>query len=127
MRANERFSGRGHARHLCKQCARLEKRELAYRQALRNLERMVTWEGIIPHKKHRQFRKYLVHEDQRIRAFACELEAADAVERAELRLQRDLDEIGLLGPNGSWESYEEPGPRGDGDLWQDAVWPDTAG
>jgi hypothetical protein len=34
MRPNERFSGRGHARHLCKECAKLGQEELAYRQAV---------------------------------------------------------------------------------------------
>ena len=42
MRANEKFSGRGHAQHVCKDCARLGKEELAYRQAIRNMERLVT-------------------------------------------------------------------------------------
>ena len=78
MRANEKFSGKGHARHLCKECARLGQEELAYRQAVRNLERLVTWEGIIPRKKRVQFRKYLEHEDERVRAYAREIEAADA-------------------------------------------------
>ncbi len=93
MRANEKFSGKGHARHLCKECARLGQEELAYRQAVRNLERLVTWEGIIPRKKRVQFRKYLEHEDERVRAYAREIEAGDALERAELRLQQDLDDL----------------------------------
>jgi hypothetical protein len=93
MRANEKFSGKGHARHLCKECARLGKEELAYRQAVHNLERLVTWEGIIPRKKREQFRKYLTHENERVRAYARELEVADALERAELRLQQDLDDF----------------------------------
>ena len=70
MRANEKFSGKGHARHLCKKCARLGKDELAYRQAIRNLERLVTWEGVIPRKKRHQFRKYLEHDNERVRACA---------------------------------------------------------
>ena len=44
-RPNEKFSGRGHARHVCRECAKLGAEELAYRQALRNLERCMTWEG----------------------------------------------------------------------------------
>lgn len=100
MRPNEKFSGRGHARHLCKDCARLGKEELAYRQAIRNLERLVTWEGIIPRKKRQQFRKYLEHEDDRVRAYAHELEATDAQTCAEQRCQEDLDEL-------SRESAEE--------------------
>ena len=93
MRANERFSGRGHARHLCKECARLGKDELAYRQAIRNLERLVTWEGIISRKTRKQFHKYLEHENERVRNYAQELAAADAVARAEQRVQRDVDEL----------------------------------
>ena len=93
MRANEKFSGKGHARHLCKECARLGKDELAYRQAIRNLERLVTWEGIIPRKKRHQFRKYLEHDNERVRARMHEIEAADAPERAEQRHYNDLDEL----------------------------------
>ncbi len=36
-RANERFSGRGHARHICRDCQRLPAAELANLQALRDL------------------------------------------------------------------------------------------
>jgi hypothetical protein len=102
MRANEKFSGRGHARHLCKDCARLGKEELAYRQAIRNLERLVTWEGLIPRKKQEQFRKYLEHENERVRAYAREIEAADARAREEQRLHRDADEL-----LGGWEAEED--------------------
>ena len=93
MRANEKFSGRGHARHLCKDCARLGKEELAYRQAVRNLERLVTWEGHIPRRNREQFRKYLNHKDERIRAHACQIEIAGAWAVAERRLDRDLEEL----------------------------------
>jgi hypothetical protein len=93
MRANEKFSGKGHARHLCKECARLGKEELAYRQAVRNLERLVTWEGIVPRKKRERFRKYLEHEDERVRAYARQIEVADALERAEQRFRQDLDDL----------------------------------
>jgi len=54
-RANERFSGRGHARHLCRDSSELGADELACRQALRNLERCMTWEGIIPRKRRKSF------------------------------------------------------------------------
>lgn len=107
MRANEKFSGSGHARHLCKDCARLGKEELAYRQAIRNLERLVTWEGYIPRKKRVQFRKYLEHEDERVRAYARQLEAADALAREEQRLHQDLDE--LLGGLEAEEDVVLPG------------------
>lgn len=91
IRANERFSGRGHARHLCKECARLGKDELTYRQAVRDLERLLACGSIIPRKKREQFRRYLHHTNERVRAYARRIEAADALERAERRLHHDLD------------------------------------
>jgi len=106
MRPNEKFSGRNHARHLCKDCARLGKDELAYRQAIRNLERLATWEGIIPRKKRQQFQKFLEHEDERVRAYAQQLEAEDALERAELQHLRDLDDLTLERP--AEESMDAP-------------------
>ena len=95
MRPNEKFSGQGHARHLCKECTRLGKEELAYRQAIRNLERLVTWEGYIPRKRRAQFQKYLEHEDERIHAYAREIESTDAQVRAEERFMQ-----GELGSSG---------------------------
>ncbi len=93
MRANEKFSGKGHARHLCKDCARLGKEELAYRQTVRNLERLLTWSGHIRRRNREQFHKYLNHEDERIRAYARQIEAAEAWAVAERRLDQDLEEF----------------------------------
>ena len=91
-RANERFSGRGHARHLCRDCSKLGADELAYRQALRNLERCMTWEGIIPRKRRKSFEQFLDHKDPRIRARAEEMLKEDRAERAYQRSKRELDE-----------------------------------
>ena len=93
MRANEKFSGRGHAQHLCKDCARLGKEELAYRQTVRNLERLLTWDGRIPRRNREQFRKYLNHKDERVRAYACQIETANAWPVAERRLDRDVEDL----------------------------------
>jgi hypothetical protein len=93
MRANEEFSGRGHARHLCKDCARLGKEELAYRQTVRDLERLLTRDGRVPREKREQFKKYLNHKNERVRAFATEIEAAGAWARAERRLDRELEDF----------------------------------
>jgi hypothetical protein len=92
-RANEKFSGRGHAEHLCKDCARLGKEELAYRQAISNLERLLTWNGRIPRRNREQFRKYLHHKDERVRAYACRIETAGAWAVAERRLDRDVEDL----------------------------------
>ena len=91
-RPNEKFSGRGHARHLCRDCSKLGAEELAYRQALRNLERCVTWEGVIPRKRRKSFEQFLVHEDARIRTCAEEMLEDDRAERAYQRSMHELDE-----------------------------------
>jgi hypothetical protein len=38
-RPNESFSGRGHARHVCRECSKLGRDELEYRQAIQNVDR----------------------------------------------------------------------------------------
>jgi hypothetical protein len=94
-RANERFSGRGHARHLCRDCARLGKDELEYRSALRNLQRCVTWDGIIRRKQRKQFEGFLDHPNARIRAAAQAVEQADLLAREFSRCLREADEEAL--------------------------------
>ncbi|CAN5920166.1 hypothetical protein BH11MYX4_BH11MYX4_05380 [soil metagenome] len=51
MGPNERFSGAGHARHICKDCQRLGAEELAYRQAVRSIDRMIVWETGLKRKQ----------------------------------------------------------------------------
>lgn len=93
LRPNENFSGRGHARHLCRDCATLGKAELNYRQAVRNLERNVTFEGIIGRKRRKSFEKFLSHPDERIRKYAEHLAAEDVKARAFLReMEREWEE-----------------------------------
>ena len=85
MRPNEKFSGIGHSHHLCRDCSKLERSELQYRQDLRNLERLVTWEGIIGRKKRKAFNRFLEHPDSRIRRYAEEIAADDVKARSQLR------------------------------------------
>ncbi|MEW6741288.1 MAG: hypothetical protein AB1486_00900 [Planctomycetota bacterium] len=40
-RPNERFSGKGHMRHVCRDCSKLGKEELGRRQAYRDIDRCV--------------------------------------------------------------------------------------
>jgi len=91
-RPNERFSGRNHARHLCRECAKLGAEELAYRQALRDLERRATWEGILPRKRRKSFQRFLAHEDPRIVRRAQEMLDDDRLERAFRAGEPDLDD-----------------------------------
>lgn len=87
IQPNERFSANGHKPHLCRDCSHLGKEKLDHRQKLRNLDRLVTREGIIPRKRRQAFEKFLSHPDARIRQYAQELAAIDAEER---KLQRAL-------------------------------------
>lgn len=89
MRPNEQFSGSGHARHLCTDCSRLGSSELQHRQDLRNLECLVTWEGIIGRKKGKAFNRFLEHPDPRTRRYAEELAARDVEVRALLKSPGD--------------------------------------
>lgn len=73
MRPNEKFSGGGHARHVCRECAKLGAKELAYRQALRNLENCISSHGVIPRRRRKAFEQFLNHEDPRIREYAKEI------------------------------------------------------
>jgi hypothetical protein len=63
--------------------------ELAYRQALRNLQRCIDYCGLIRRKRRREFNQFLGHDNPRVRAFAQVLLAEDARLRAE---QRELHE-----------------------------------
>ena len=72
-RPNERFSGRGHARHLCRECSKLGAEELTYRQHVRNIERCLTWEGTVRRTCRKVVERFLGHQDLRLRAWAEEL------------------------------------------------------
>ena len=96
IRPNERLSGRGHARHICRECQKLPAEQLAYHQAERNLERCRTWEGIISRKRRKSFNRFLEHSDPRIRKLAQEMLAEDRQSR---RMQRvmagDYDDLAV--------------------------------
>lgn len=81
VRANEKFSGKGHTRHLCKDCARLGKEELAYRQGVRDIDRLLRWGPFIPRKRRKEFATYLSHPNPRIQKYAQEVAACAAEER----------------------------------------------
>ncbi|MDA0814765.1 MAG: hypothetical protein O3C21_20500 [Verrucomicrobia bacterium] len=105
---NESFSGKGHAKHLCKKCAGLGVEERAFRQAERNLERCVTLEGIIPRKKRKQFEAFLTHGDPRIRELALELQKTDALMRSAARDERKEEEGFLTAREWGLYHFEDP-------------------
>lgn len=89
---NERFSGAGHARHLCRDCSRLGAEELAYRQAERDLCRTTTWDGLIRRKERERVNRFLEHQDPRVRKLAADMLAADAEMREAERKEREAAE-----------------------------------
>ena len=77
---------------------------MAYRQTLRNLERCVTWEGIIPRKRRKQFNQFLKHEDPRIRQAAVQMQKEGAASRVYHSELRKMAEPG-------WEAGADPLPK----------------
>jgi hypothetical protein len=91
IRPNERFSGRGHARHLCRDCAKLDPADLEYRQHIRNIERTLDWDGRIRRRQRKVFERFLNHPNPRVRAFAIEAKKRDEQLRAEFRAMMEAD------------------------------------
>lgn len=84
-RPNEAFSGGGHARHLCRDCAKLGRHELSFRQAERDMERAMGFSPPFPRRARALLERFLTHENARVREYAAELLEQDRKERAELR------------------------------------------
>ena len=78
IKANEGFSGHGHARHLCRECSKLGTEEIAYRQAVRDIDRLLDWKGMVRRKQREGFERFLFHADERVRHYAAQVAAQDA-------------------------------------------------
>lgn len=115
MKPNEGFSGRGHSRHLCKGCSKLGGEELAYRQEVRNIDRLLDWDGRIRRKTWKSFQRYLAHPNPRVRAYAAGVVAHDARERDERAQERQV----LDPEQGFWEDHALGGSRAE-DEWSSA-------
>lgn len=74
-RPNERFSGRGHARHICRDCAKLGKEELAYRQGVRVIDRLAR-HATMSRQDRKTFASFLRHPNPRLRPYAAKIRAA---------------------------------------------------
>jgi hypothetical protein len=72
---NERFSGKGHERHLCPGCSKLGAEELAFRQDVRNIDRLLDrGSGRIRRRDRSQFERFLRHRNDRVRRYAIEID-----------------------------------------------------
>ena len=98
-RPNERFSGRGHARHICRECARLPAEEREYRQGLRNMERLLHDGVYVPRRRRQQFQAFLEHPNARVREEARRVLGEQQREAEERRRIYEEDE--LLGDDAS--------------------------
>jgi hypothetical protein len=113
IRPNETFSGRGRARHLCRDCAKLGAAELAYRQAARDIDRLVDWNGVVRRKQRKSFERFLSHPDERVRRYAAEVAARDAQAREAFRQESLAEEAAEL-------AWERAALQDDGDpSWRD--------
>lgn len=115
IRPNEKFSGGGHARHLCRDCAKLGAAELAFRQAVRDIDRCVDdWNGVVRRKHRKSFERFLSHPDGRVRRYAAEVAARDAQAREAFRQERLAEEAAELAWAGAvFEDDDAPPWRDD--------------
>ncbi len=111
VRANERFSGRGHRDHVCKDCARLPRKVREKRDILRELDQMLHQSHISP-KNQTRLRSLTLHPDPTIsQAAAILLELAQVYpyrRRRLIRLRKHPDLLQRLItelPDGMWEGY----------------------
>jgi len=95
-RPNERFSRKSGLRGVCRACYRLGPEELAYRSAVRNIERAMRYGLTIPRRQREFVESFLTHPDPRVRAYATEVVAVDREQRAAFRRALREDEEALL-------------------------------
>ncbi len=105
-RRNEKFSGRGHRNHICKDCQKLPKDEREIRQAIRNINRLCTCAGSIRRKHRQEFDKYLEHPEERVRQYAQQVQERDQAERELWRRIREQEEAEFE----KWAADFDPDP-----------------
>jgi len=91
-RSNESFSDRGHARHVCRECSRLGKEELEYRQAIRNVDRSLRSHYGISRRDRAVLERSLQHPSARVQLYVAKLIYQGERQRARSRLAWDQDE-----------------------------------
>lgn len=81
IRPNEKFSGRGHSRHICRECQKLPKSEQEFRQAVRDIDRLLTDAGRVRKKKRAEFERFADHPNPRVRKHVEEIQCRKVPER----------------------------------------------
>lgn len=72
---------------------KLGKEELAYRQHVRNIDRLLHWDGIIRRKNRAAFERYLSHSDERVRKYANEVKEHNEQRRHEWREMYEAERL----------------------------------
>ena len=67
--------------------------ELAYRQEVRNIDRLLTWDGIIRRKCRAVFERYLSHQNVRVLEYANEVKEHNEQRRQELRELHEAERL----------------------------------
>ncbi|MBM3268712.1 MAG: hypothetical protein FJZ01_13805 [Candidatus Sericytochromatia bacterium] len=84
---------------MCKECSRLGRDELIFRQAVSDIDRLCDWDGIVRRKHRKAFERFLAHPSERVKQYAEEV----AARRPGSLAQPDGDGI-----EGSDDFEEEP-------------------
>lgn len=94
--ANERFSGKGHSRHICKECSKLDGSEKEYRQAVADLDRACRHAYPFIHRSRRKwFDSLATSKNAKIQKLHAEVSARMTAEREELRRLREEGDLAL--------------------------------
>ena len=93
IKSNESFSGRGHSKHICKECSKLSASELVVRQGIRNMDECFFGLGRLRRKSRTTFDRFLEHPNSKIREYAlrCQMEIEDEKQRYRQMLELDSD------------------------------------
>jgi len=109
MRPNERFSGRNHSLHLCRECASLPAEGRQYRQGERAIERLLHGGLYVPRRRRAQFNRFLAHPNARVREPARQILAEQRRDGEEMARMRDEEEAQELE-----HAFRESAERGAG-------------
>jgi hypothetical protein len=108
---NERFSGEGHARDLCRGCSKLGAEELEYRQAVRDIAGVLQCREIVPRRERPRIERYLQHPNERVRAYVADLLAGSDLRKQELRAEEEAEERMFEELAAQTELHPETAPR----------------
>jgi hypothetical protein len=100
-------------RGVCRDCHRAGPAELAYQQAVRDIDRALRYSEFIPRRQRKLIEGFLAHADERTRAYAAHVIARDAAARQESARLRDEDERAYEAMVAKYEAEADSLPEAD--------------